>query len=135
MGFMKKYKDLIGLILGLGIYVLFITLSGIRCPIKFLTGISCPGCGMTRAILSALTLDFESAFDYHPLWCVLLPALALIFAFKLYGKKRALNISIYISCAVLITVYAIRLVIGDGTVVAFQPKDGLIYKMLSRLFN
>ena len=44
---------------------------GIGCPIKFITGISCPGCGMTRAWLEALRLDFDAALAYHPLfWTV-----------------------------------------------------------------
>ena len=135
MRFIKKYKDLIFLGLAIGLYVLFITLSGIRCPIKFITGISCPGCGMTRAVLSAITLNFEAAFSYHPLWCVTPPALALLIIFKIYGKRRALNTCLYVSCAALLVVYAIRLAIGDGAVVSFQPKEGIIYKILSGLFN
>ena len=36
--------------------------SGIGCPVKFFTGISCPGCGMTRAWEAAFSLDFHQAF-------------------------------------------------------------------------
>lgn len=36
------------------------------CPFKALTGIPCPGCGMTRAILSITKGDFQGAFGYNP---------------------------------------------------------------------
>ena len=49
---------------------------GIGCPIKYATGISCIGCGMTRAWLSLLHLDIRGAFYYHPAF--FLPPLVLI---------------------------------------------------------
>jgi hypothetical protein len=36
------------------------------CPFKALTGIPCPGCGMTRAILAVTKGDFHGAFSYNP---------------------------------------------------------------------
>jgi hypothetical protein len=36
------------------------------CPFKALTGIPCPGCGMTRAILSIIKGDFHGAIGYNP---------------------------------------------------------------------
>ena len=36
------------------------------CPFKSLTGIPCPGCGMTRAMLSITKGDFRGAFGYNP---------------------------------------------------------------------
>jgi hypothetical protein len=49
------------------------------CPFLLVTGIPCPGCGMTRAILSALRFDFTAAFGYHPLFpLVILCAAVLI---------------------------------------------------------
>ncbi|MDR2157132.1 MAG: DUF2752 domain-containing protein [Clostridiales Family XIII bacterium] len=43
----------------------------VGCPFKLITGIPCPGCGMTRAFLSAAQLDFRSAFAYHPLFPII----------------------------------------------------------------
>jgi hypothetical protein len=37
----------------------------ISCVFLELCGIPCPGCGMTRAFLSLLRLDFYSAFKYN----------------------------------------------------------------------
>ena len=41
---------------------------GITCPIKFITGISCAGCGMSRAWMAFFQLDIAKAFAYHPLF-------------------------------------------------------------------
>ncbi len=54
-----------GTLLAAGAAVL---LSGFwQCPILYYTGIPCPGCGMTRALLRLLILDFAGAAAYHPL--------------------------------------------------------------------
>ena len=39
----------------------------LRCPFKFITGLPCPGCGMTRATLSLFKGDMLSSFYYNPL--------------------------------------------------------------------
>lgn len=42
-----------------------------KCPYAWLLGIECPGCGMTRAYLALLKLDFTKAFSMHPMfWSV-----------------------------------------------------------------
>lgn len=38
------------------------------CPWRNLLGIPCPGCGMTRAWLRVLALDFAGAFAAHPMF-------------------------------------------------------------------
>jgi len=40
----------------------------IPCLSQLWLGIPCPGCGMTRAWTAALTLNFGSAFAYHPMF-------------------------------------------------------------------
>lgn len=59
--FLSKTKTLCAVILS---YHLLTWFTG--CPFRFFFGISCPGCGMTRALLAALRLDFAAAFSYHP---------------------------------------------------------------------
>ncbi len=36
------------------------------CPMVLITGLPCPGCGMTRAGMSMLRFDFKQAFYYNP---------------------------------------------------------------------
>lgn len=43
------------------------------CLFLDLTGLPCPGCGMTRGLVALLSLDFARALRYHPL-SPLLPA-------------------------------------------------------------
>ena len=48
------------------------------CVFQGVLGIVCPGCGMTRAMMAALRLDFGAAFGYHWMfWSV--PVLYLYF--------------------------------------------------------
>lgn len=42
------------------------------CPFEAITGVQCPGCGMTRALLSVVTGDFGKAFQYNPFVFLLL---------------------------------------------------------------
>lgn len=53
------------------------------CPVRFVFGIPCPSCGMTRAARAALSLDFAGATHAHPLWFVVLPALGAFAALEL----------------------------------------------------
>ena len=41
--------------------------TGITCVFLHFLGVPCPGCGMTRALLALLRLDFVSALQYNPL--------------------------------------------------------------------
>ncbi len=45
------------------------------CVFYHLTGIPCPGCGLTRSYLAAIRFDFVEAFRMHPLWPVTVPVL------------------------------------------------------------
>ena len=110
------------------VYAVF-TMSGIGCPIKFVTGISCLGCGMTRAWLSLLRLDVASAFQYHPLFA--LPPVAAI----MYRMKPKTSIHIY--RAVMLTIvlafimiHAYRLVCADKTIVTFEPGNNILFRIL-----
>ena len=41
---------------------------GIPCVLHEVTGLDCPGCGISRAILALARLDFAAAFGYNLLW-------------------------------------------------------------------
>ncbi|WP_373689128.1 DUF2752 domain-containing protein [Clostridium sp. YIM B02551] len=63
-----KINELIKIGLPVTLLYAILRVVGIGCPIKFLTGISCAGCGMTRAWIRVIHLDFKGAFYYHPLF-------------------------------------------------------------------
>ena len=53
---------------GVVYYLLYRFLGfGIPCTFYQLTGLSCPGCGLTRAITALLSGDVASALSYNPM--------------------------------------------------------------------
>ena len=51
------------------------------CIFKGVTGMPCPGCGMTRACLAILQGEFSTAWRYHP-FSFLLIGLAILIVFQ-----------------------------------------------------
>jgi len=60
------------------------------CLFKNITGHDCYGCGITRAILSALHLSFNGAFTYNKLVILVLPLLIFIWTKILFKNLRQL---------------------------------------------
>lgn len=76
------------------------------CPFRHFTGVPCPSCGMSRAWVAALKLDFASAFSFHPLfWSIPLLVIFFIFgdwAFQKSGKYLLLAfLFTYVICYIL----------------------------------
>ena len=73
------------------LYLLYILIAWrikIPCVYLYFLGISCPGCGMTRAWLSVLHLDFYSAFNFNPMfWSVPIVYLYILYDGKLFKIK------------------------------------------------
>lgn len=67
------------LILG-GAYAVFIRYTGIGlvCPFHLITGLKCPGCGVTHMCLALLQLDFAAAFTANPALLLISPVLMVI---------------------------------------------------------
>ena len=69
-----------GILLGAGlIYLIWCNFSDLRIPCIFhtVTGLKCPGCGMTRAFVSLSRLDFTGALGYNALSVTVIPVLAV----------------------------------------------------------
>ena len=117
------------------LYIVFFAL-GISCPVKHIFGVSCPGCGMTRATLSALRLDFTMAFYYHPLWPIVLPSVVLlVFLFK-KGKRGIFKAAIALFVLAFLFTYFIRLfATPDNAIVTFSPEGGGIKRAIDFVFN
>lgn len=126
-------KEDIKSIFGIAIVYFIIELLGVTCPIKFLTGISCAGCGISRACLSAFRGDFAMAFYYHPLFILVIP-MVLIFLlkdkFSLKGQKALALIFAF----TFLIAYVIRLIFFPNDIVCVKPLDGFIEKTVINIF-
>ena len=113
----------VGAIVGLSLVALTLYATGIGCPIKWLTGVSCPGCGMTRAWLCALRLDAYLAVAYHPLFWMLPLALALV-ALRGHIPRPALDAALALCVVAVLAVWAVRLATPPGADVLFSERLG-----------
>ncbi len=125
-----KIKDAISTVLLLGVVCALLHFTGIGCPIRFMTGISCFGCGMTRALFSALTLHFREAFAFHPLW-VLVPVWCAIFFFRSDIPKKWFYTCGVVSVILFALVYFLRLFDGSDMIVVFEPRNGFLFRAVS----
>lgn len=130
---LRKRKEKIFLLAGLLAVCFFYTVSGIGCPIKWLTGISCAGCGMTRAVFYAAHLQFAEAFYYHPLfWMMPVCAGFVFFAEQIPQKVKKYLISFL--AASFFTVYIWRLMNPACQIVTCDVGSSLIAR-LWKYFN
>lgn len=116
---MKRKKLLAPLaVAAAGILALVLDIS---CPIRALTGVPCPACGLTRATEAFLKGDAATAFYYHPLfplaWAVF-GLIALYFALnakkKLTPKGELVFLLLFAGCgAAFLAVYLFRLACGS----------------------
>jgi hypothetical protein len=60
----------------------------IQCPIHFVTGLYCPGCGLTRMLFAIIKLDFYQAFRFNPLVFILLVIYIIYFIIKYIFKAN-----------------------------------------------
>lgn len=123
-------KETIKAICIIGAFYVLLECLGITCPIRFVTGISCAGCGMSRAWLSLLRLDFQAAFSYHPLFLLPPAAVVLVLLSKRIPKKLY-QIAMAVMVILFLLVYLIRMLDPGDTVVTFDPGAGLIPRIIA----
>ena len=88
--------------------------TGIGCPIKFLTGVSCPGCGLTRAWFEALQGNLLRAVAYHPLfWTV--PVIIVLACTRSERYHRVIVAALFLAIVAFIVLWAWRLAMPADT--------------------
>lgn len=117
----KIFASTVG-ILAFSILVVNILHTG--CIIKYLTGISCMGCGMTRALRSVISGEFGQAFYYNP--CIYLLPITPIWIVLDRKQQNAME---WILCSIVLTVYLIRVIMGHP-IVQWDLSDGVLYKQV-----
>lgn len=127
-------RDLGAVAVIVGFYAVLFAL-GVTCPIKFVTGVSCPGCGMTRAWLCLLSGKFALAFHYHPLvW--LPPVVLAVYLFRARLPKWVVKGFLALAVVLFCGVYLFRLFSGCAPeVVAFAPETGAVARLCAVLLG
>jgi hypothetical protein len=91
------YLKIFTLYISLPVVLFFIPVSHLDslpsiCIFRNLTGIKCPGCGMTRAVLSVLHLRFAEAFSYNKLIVLVFPLGLLLFLRSFLKEIKGLKL-------------------------------------------
>ncbi|ROR28182.1 uncharacterized protein DUF2752 [Mobilisporobacter senegalensis] len=122
---LKQKIIIIGCLL---LYILIIYFTGYGCPFRFFLGLSCPGCGMTRAWVQVLHLHFADAFYFHPLY-FLVPIMGIIWLFEDKINPKWNKFFWIIIALLFIVVYFIRFQNSDQDIVTFNFMESFLYKI------
>ena len=133
MSFLKKYWEYLIIFAVLVLFAATLIFFKISCPIRTLTGIACPGCGITRALTCAVKLDFRGAFYYHPLWITIIPLIVTLKILSVKKKSRAFYAVLLSFIGLLVVVWLYRMIFSDGAVVNVHLEHGLIGRAINAL--
>lgn len=116
------------------VVVLYVILEsfGVTCPIKYITGISCAGCGMSRAWIALLHFNLHEAFMYHPLF-FLPPVVVIVMLLKSKINIKFYKIFMFTMAGAFVIVYLYRMFIGTGDIVVFEPQNNIIFRIIRKL--
>lgn len=124
-------KKTLPVILAIGVIAFIYTRIG--CPTRYLFGICCPGCGMTRAAFSILKLDFAAAFEYNPS-VFILPIAFIVFLCRKKIPKNVQKVLLGMGMAIFSGVYLYRLLTGNAYVYIDFDR-GLVFKILKDILE
>ena len=131
VAYFKKNKSTIQVILIIAVAYIFFAVVGVGCPIKYTTGISCMGCGMTRALWAAGRMHFVDAYHYHPLWPLVIVWIPLWF-FRKKINKNLFKVLVGLTVLAFVVVFLYRMFYGHDHIVVFEPQNGIIGKLFNR---
>ena len=82
------------------------------CLVRIVTGVPCPGCGITRATLAAAHLHFAEAQRFHPLSLALIATTAAMVGLAFVASdavwRRAVTVVTGVAGVALVVVWALR---------------------------
>lgn len=83
-------------------YFVFHKILEATCPLVFLTGFPCPGCGLTRAAVLLFKFDFKGAYEMNPsIYIVVFLVLWIIITRYVLGKNPKVTTYILIAAILL----------------------------------
>ncbi len=93
------------------IYVSLLTAFNVHCPFAFFLGIKCPTCGISRALISLLSLDLKSYFSYHPLAIPMVVSVWILITQDLIKFKRSVKAAAMITVVLNFIIYLINVTV------------------------
>lgn len=127
----KKLKECGIIVLTIFVAIVVLYISDIGCVVRYMTGIPCPGCGMSRACVSLLMLDFEKAFRYHPM-VYALPIFVIAYLWARRKGKRGSTV-LWIGGICFVVTYLARVLVLKDPVLEIDIMSGRIWRTV-RLF-
>ena len=107
---MRIIKKHLFIFVVIGTYFVLGTIFDITCPIKYIIKLPCPTCGMTRALISLIKLDFKGYVEYNFMAFFMITAVMLLIHRNIFKKKRwikwysmlvlLVNLLVYFICIV-----------------------------------
>ena len=124
---LRRHKEVVSIIAFLIIYCAVTMLLHIPCPILWITGVSCPGCGITRATLALCRLDIGQALYYNPSIFVVIAAVALLVLCRRSPKAKKWIIGI--AASMMLGIYIYRMAVLHAPVLQFEPAQGVFPRL------
>lgn len=88
---MKILRRHIFIFVIIAVYFIIGYILNITCPIKYIMDAPCPTCGMTRAMLALVRLDFKGYVQYNPMAFFMVIAVILLIHRNLLRKKKLVD--------------------------------------------
>ena len=128
------------ILFGILIFVLIAAVSfftDARCLTRAVSGYPCPGCGITRATLSFLHGDWESAFNFHPLFLLIDAYIVFIAVYMVFRKEenKFITISSIIIGALMLGVYIFRMITMFPHTEPMTYNQNSLYNQLNQIIE
>ncbi len=81
------------------------------CPFKNITGLPCPGCGLTRSVVYSAHGQWQQAITYHPFGPLFLLGVGLTLISAVISLRRPLNVRITRAASIALTITATAILV------------------------
>ena len=128
-----KFKSAISVCILLFVFLILSIFKIYCCPLKYIFGLSCPTCGITRAIVYAFQLNFLTAFHYHLFWPIVIIGFVIYLLYdakKIHVSKKTMILIANVFCILNLIYYFYRLFNGSE-IVYFDFTESLLYKIIN----
>lgn len=98
----KKIREYLILIIIWVFFFLLVLNQEIKCLWNEMTGLYCPGCGITRMLIAMIQLDFYQAFRYNPFLFLLIIFSIVYILYSLFKFKTIERINSKLLFVILI---------------------------------